>query len=29
VQPWVQGFKAPTIFNGQRWTDATLKRDGQ
>ena len=29
VQPWVQGFKTPTIFNGQRWTTATVKRDGQ
>ena len=29
VQPWVQGFRAPTIFNGQRWTEATLKREGQ
>jgi len=20
VQPWIQGFEVPTIFNGQRWT---------
>ena len=24
VQPWVQGFDAPMIFNGQRWTKVTL-----
>ncbi len=29
VQPWVQGFQAPVIFNGQRWMNATLKREGQ
>ncbi len=24
VQPWVKGFVAPTIFNGQRFTDVTV-----
>jgi peptide/nickel transport system substrate-binding protein/oligopeptide transport system substrate-binding protein len=24
VQPWIQGFQAPTIFNGQRWTDVRI-----
>ena len=24
VQPWVKGFVAPTIFNGQQFTDATI-----
>lgn len=24
VQPWIKGFKAPVIFNGQRWLDVTL-----
>jgi peptide/nickel transport system substrate-binding protein/oligopeptide transport system substrate-binding protein len=24
VQPWVQGFEIPVIFNGQRWTKVTL-----
>lgn len=24
VQPWVQGFEVPVIFNGQRWTKVTL-----
>lgn len=24
VQPWVQGFKVPVIFNGQRWTSVSL-----
>lgn len=24
VQPWVQGFQVPVIFNGQRWTKVTL-----
>jgi peptide/nickel transport system substrate-binding protein/oligopeptide transport system substrate-binding protein len=24
VQPWVQGFEVPTIFNGQRWTSVTI-----
>lgn len=25
VQPWVEGFQVPVIFNGQRWTGVTLK----
>lgn len=25
VQPWVQGFEAPVIFNGERWLRAELK----
>jgi peptide/nickel transport system substrate-binding protein/oligopeptide transport system substrate-binding protein len=24
VQPWVKGFTPPTIFNGQRWTEAEI-----
>jgi peptide/nickel transport system substrate-binding protein/oligopeptide transport system substrate-binding protein len=24
VQPWVQGFEVPVIFNGQRWTKVRL-----
>jgi ABC-type transport system substrate-binding protein len=24
VQPWVQGFRPPVIFNGQRWLDVTM-----
>lgn len=24
VQPWVQGFEVPVIFNGQRWTGVSL-----
>ncbi len=24
VQPWVQGFEVPVIFNGQRWTKVKL-----
>jgi peptide/nickel transport system substrate-binding protein len=24
VQPWVKGFVAPTIFNGQKFTDVTI-----
>ncbi len=24
VQPWVQGFEVPVIFNGQRWTNVWL-----
>ncbi|MGH7632746.1 MAG: ABC transporter substrate-binding protein, partial [Gemmatimonadaceae bacterium] len=24
VQPWVKGFIAPTIFNGQKFTDVTI-----
>ncbi len=26
VQPWIKGFKVPTIFNGQRWTDVVIAR---
>ncbi len=25
VQPWIQGFTLPVIFNGQRWTDARIR----
>lgn len=21
IQPWIQGFRVPVVFNGQRWTD--------
>ena len=28
VQPWVRGFQVPTIFNGQRWTDVQVQRQG-
>ena len=24
VQPWIRGFRVPTIFNGQRWTDVEI-----
>jgi len=27
VQPWVAGFQAPAIFNGQRWTKSMIERD--
>ena len=26
VQPWITGFKVPTIFTGQNWTDVAFKR---
>ena len=26
VQPWIDGFKPPVIFNGQRWMDVGIKR---
>jgi len=26
VQPWITGFKVPTIFTGQPWTDVAIKR---
>ncbi len=26
VQPWIQGFTLPVIFNGQRWTDVSFRR---
>ena len=26
VQPWLKGFVPPTIFNGQRWTEAEIER---
>jgi peptide/nickel transport system substrate-binding protein/oligopeptide transport system substrate-binding protein len=26
VQPWLEHFVPPVIFNGQRWTDVTLQR---
>lgn len=25
VQPWIAGFRVPTIFNGQRWVDVELR----
>lgn len=25
IQPWVEGFEVPVIFNGQTWTKVTLK----
>ena len=25
VQPWIQSFKVPTIFTGQRWTDVGIQ----
>ena len=28
VQPWIRGFKAPVIFNGQRWLDVSLVHGG-
>lgn len=28
VQPWVQGFQVPVIFNGQRWTSVKLGTAG-
>jgi ABC-type transport system substrate-binding protein len=29
VQPWLQGFKPPVIFNGQRWIDVSMARPAQ
>ncbi|HVD61724.1 MAG TPA: ABC transporter substrate-binding protein [Gemmatimonadaceae bacterium] len=26
VQPWITGFKVPSIFTGQNWTDVSMKR---
>ncbi|MGH7638286.1 MAG: ABC transporter substrate-binding protein, partial [Gemmatimonadaceae bacterium] len=26
VQPWIEGFQIPVIFNGQRWLDVSFKR---
>jgi peptide/nickel transport system substrate-binding protein len=26
VQPWIQGFSIPVIFNGQRWTHVSIRR---
>jgi peptide/nickel transport system substrate-binding protein/oligopeptide transport system substrate-binding protein len=28
VQPWIQGFRVPTIFNGQRWTTVKVGPTG-
>jgi peptide/nickel transport system substrate-binding protein/oligopeptide transport system substrate-binding protein len=25
LQPWVRGFRAPVIFTGERWTNATIE----
>lgn len=27
VQPWIRGFSIPVIFNGQRWTGVSIRRD--
>jgi ABC-type transport system substrate-binding protein len=27
VQPWLQGFRPPVIFNGQRLTDVSIRRE--
>lgn len=29
VQPWIDGFQAPTIFSGQRWLGASIRREGR
>ncbi|HEY0971454.1 MAG TPA: ABC transporter substrate-binding protein [Gemmatimonadales bacterium] len=29
VQPWIQGFEVPTIFNGQRWTEVSIGGMGE
>ncbi|MFN2566844.1 MAG: ABC transporter substrate-binding protein [Gemmatimonadaceae bacterium] len=29
VQPWIKGFRIPTIFNGQRWTEVEIAGNGQ
>lgn len=29
VQPWLQNFVPPVIFNGQRWMDVVVKRDAR
>jgi peptide/nickel transport system substrate-binding protein/oligopeptide transport system substrate-binding protein len=29
VQPWIQGFEVPTIFNGQRWTRVRVGGAGE
>jgi ABC-type transport system substrate-binding protein len=28
IQPWIQGFQVPTIFNGQRWIDVKVNPAG-
>jgi peptide/nickel transport system substrate-binding protein/oligopeptide transport system substrate-binding protein len=28
IQPWIQGFQVPTIFNGQRWIDVKINPAG-
>jgi peptide/nickel transport system substrate-binding protein/oligopeptide transport system substrate-binding protein len=28
VQPWIKGFRPPVIFNGQRWLDVSIQREG-
>jgi peptide/nickel transport system substrate-binding protein/oligopeptide transport system substrate-binding protein len=28
VQPWIRGFQAPVVFNGQRWLGVTVQRQG-
>jgi hypothetical protein len=28
VQPWIRGFQAPVVFNGQRWLQVTVQRQG-
>ena len=27
VQPWIAGFKVPTIFTGQDWSDVEIRQD--
>ena len=27
VQPWIEGFTLPVIFNGQRWNDVRIRRE--
>jgi peptide/nickel transport system substrate-binding protein/oligopeptide transport system substrate-binding protein len=28
VQPWIRGFQAPVVFNGQRWLGVQVQRQG-
>jgi len=28
VQPWIRGFEVPVVFNGQRWLNVTVQRQG-
>ena len=29
VQPWIAGFKVPTIFTGQDWSDVVIQQDAR